>query len=220
VTFAAAAFSSADLSFDAELHEYRLPTGQRVPSVTEVLCAVGVSTDFEGLRLGSARIRQAIDLKRDIGTALHHDAHAYDDNDLLWASVDPRVEPYLRAWATFRENTGATPLTRERRLFHPLYGYAGTLDGIFLLPTGRVVLVDLKTGDPVDSGCRFQTAAYLEAFKAEHPEQLVHERWAVRLTPDLAVPYRITPYADWQDFQRFQAFLTTYACQAERRTER
>lgn len=213
-----ARFTAADLTFEPLLHEYRLPTGQRIPSVTEVLQAVGVSTDFDALRLGSARIRQAIDLKRDIGTALHTDAHAFDDDDLVWETVDPRVEPYLRAWATFRANTGARPVTRERAVYHPLYGYAGTLDGIFTLPTGRTVLVDLKTGDPKDSGCQYQTAAYLEAFKVDHPDQLVHERWAVRLTPDHAVPYRITPYTDWQDFQRFQAFLTTYTCQAERRS--
>jgi hypothetical protein len=216
----AATFTSADLTFDPALHEYRLPTGRRIPSVTEILAEVGVSTDFEALRLGSSRLRQAIDLKRDLGTTLHTDAHAYDDDDLLWETVDPRVEPYLRAWATFRENTGARPLTRERRLFHPLYGYAGTLDGIFVLRNGRIVLVDIKTGDPLDSGCQFQTAAYLEAFKAEHKEQLIHERWAVRLTPDHAVPYRITPYADWQDFARFQCFLATYTCQADRRSER
>jgi hypothetical protein len=216
----ATGFTAADVTFEPALHEYRLPTGQRLPSVTEILQSVGVSTDFDALRLGSTRIRQAIDLKRDIGTALHVDAHAYDDDDLLWESVDPRVEPYLRAWATFRENTGAKPLTRERLVYHALFGYAGTLDGIFLLPNGRIVLIDIKTGDPEDSGCAYQTAAYLDAFKAEHPEQLVHERWAVRLTPDHAVPYRITPYADWQDFKRFQAFLTTYACQADRRTDR
>lgn len=218
MTVATAVFTSADLTFDAGLHEYRLPTGQRVPSVTEVLQAVGVSTDFEALRLGSSRIREAIDLKRDIGSALHADAHAFDDNDLVWASVDARVEPYLRAWETFRTNSGAVPLTRERAVYHPLYGYAGTFDGIFLLPNGRTVLIDLKTGDPKDSGCAFQTAAYLEAFTAEHPDQIVHERWAVRLTPDHQIPYRITPYTDWSDFSHFKAFLTTYACQAERRT--
>jgi hypothetical protein len=64
------------------------------------------------------------------------------------------------------------------------------------------VLVDLKTGDPEDSGCAYQTAAYLEAFKAEHPEQLMHERWARAPDAGSRVPYRITPYTDWQDFAK------------------
>lgn len=209
--------TGADLIFTPDIHEYRTPDGQRIPSVTEILAAVGVSTDFDALSLYSIRTKTAIDLKRDIGQALHQDAHAYDDDDLIWASVDPRVEPYLLAWMAFRTNTNAVPLTRERRVYHPTFGYAGTLDGLFALPNGRIVLIDIKTGDPRDSGCQYQTSAYVAAVQAEHPDQRIDERWAVQLVPDHGVPYRITPYADWQDFSRFQAFLTTYWCQADRR---
>lgn len=209
--------TAAALSFDAAVHEYRRADGQVVPSVTQVLSAVGVSVDFESLRGMSIQMAAAIELKREIGSALHADAHAFDDNDLDWTTVDPRVEPYLRAWAVFRENSRLTPATRERRVYHPTFGYAGTLDGIFTLPTGRVVLVDIKTGDPEDSGCAYQTAAYEAAYQFEHPGQIIHERWGVRLTPDHGIPYRISPYSDWRDFTKFQAFLTTFHHQAARR---
>lgn len=215
------ALTAADVTFEPLRHEYMLPNGTLVPSVTEILRAVGVSTDFEGLASLGRRVADAIDLKREIGHALHADAHAFDDDDLDWTTVDPRVEPYLRAWVTFRENTGLVPTVRERRVYHPVYGYAGTLDGIFALPAGRRALVDIKTGDPDDSGCAYQTAAYLAAYVAEHPEhherELISERWGVQLVPDRAVPYRICRYTDWQDFPRFQAFLTTYFHQAGRR---
>jgi hypothetical protein len=194
------------LRFDPTLHEYRTPDGQLVPSVTQILKAVGVAVDFDELRASSARLGAAIDLKREIGTALHADAHAFDDDDLDWSTVDPRVEPYVRAWATFRENTRLVPVTRERRVFHPTLGYAGTLDGIFEQPNGRLVLADIKTGDPTASGCAYQTAAYLAAY-----------RWGVQLTPERRVPYRIFPYEAFDDFAKFQSFVTTYHCQAARR---
>lgn len=214
------ATSAADLQFDPLAHEYRSPDGQRIPGVTEILSAVGVSVDFEALSASSSRRAAAIEFKRDLGHALHADAHAFDDDDLDWSSVDPRVEPYLQAWATFRRNTGAQPTTRERRVWHGGLGYAGTLDGIFQLPTGRRVLIDLKTGDPDDAGCAYQTAAYLAAHQFDHPADVVHERWGVQLVPEARVPYRIHPYRDWQDFAKFQAFLGTYWHQTARRGRR
>lgn len=210
--------TAAVLAFDAAAHEYRTPEGVLVPSVTHILQAVGISVDFDALAGMSHRIGQAIDLKRDIGTALHADAHALDDNDLEWSTVDPRVEPYLRAWATFRENSGVVPITRERRVWHRGLGYCGTLDGIFRAPNGKTVLIDIKTGDCDAAGTQFQTAAYAAAYAFEHPDEpAIEERWGVQLVPDRRVPYRIFPYTDWTDFGKFQAFVTTFWCQAERR---
>lgn len=210
--------TAADVAFEPVAHEYRLPDGLRIPGVTEILSAVGVSVDFEGLASIGRRVADAIDLKREIGHALHHDAHAYDDDDLEWSTVDPRVEPYLRAWVTFRENSRLTPTTRERLVYHATYGYAGTFDGIFEKPDGGLVLIDIKTGDPDDSGCQYQTAAYLAAYQHEHGlTSTLVDRWGVQLVPQRVIPYRISPYTAWDDFARFQAFLTTFHCQAARR---
>lgn len=208
---------AADIQFDSAGHIYTLPDGRVVPSVTEILGAVGVATNFEELGAMSAKAASDIDHKRALGSALHLDAHAFDDNDLDWNTVHPDVLPYLEAWVTVRQNKGLIPLTRERRVFHPVHFYSGTLDGIFITPAGRRILVDIKTGDPEDGGCRFQTAAYDAAYRFEHPDEQIHERWAVQLVPGLAVPYRITPYTAWRDFAAFQAFCTTYHHQAARR---
>lgn len=215
--------SGAALDFRADVHEYRLG-GVLVPSVTQVLRATGVSVDFEGLRETSDRLRDAIDLKRDLGVACHADAHAYDDDDLDWSTVDPRVEPYLRAWAVFRANTSLAPCARERRLYHPVHRYAGTLDGIFRLPSGRQVLVDMKLGDPESAASHLQTAAYEAAYLVEHPDAEIHERWAVQLCPERQVPYRVTNYTDrpeaWQDLHTFLCCLTVYHEQPARRRQR
>jgi hypothetical protein len=201
----------AMLTFDAATHTYSLPDGSRVPSVTEILRATGVSVDFDRISRESASARLAIEMKRELGTALHADAHAYDDNDLDWSTVDARVKPYLEAWVTFRENQCLTPLRRERRLYHPALRYAGTLDGIFLTSAGMRVLVDIKTGDPEDSGCRYQTAAYQAAYELDHDsEPPIDARWGVQLTPGRQVPYRVTPYGDWKDAQVWRAIVTTF----------
>jgi hypothetical protein len=209
--------TAAVLSFEPSVHEYRLPDGRLVPSVTQILQATGVSVDFEAIGAISSRLSDQIDRRRQLGTAVHLDAHAFDDDDLEWDRVDPQVAPYLRAWATFRENTGLRPLTRERIVFHPVAFYCGTLDGLFRAPNGRQVLVDIKIGDPEASGCRYQTAGYEAAYRLEHPQDAIDERWGVQLVPDRAIPYRITPYTDWRDFGAFQAFATTYHHQADRR---
>jgi hypothetical protein len=126
--------SAEALAFEPADHVYRLrATGEAVPSVTQILKATGVSLDFEALSASSPAIGRAVQVKRDIGIAVHADAHAFDDNDLVWATVNPEVRPYLEAWVAFREHYPfLRPATRERLVYHPGYRYAGTLDGIFL----------------------------------------------------------------------------------------
>ncbi len=214
---AAAAVTGSSLIFHAEDHSYWTAPGrnggQRIPSVTQILKAVGVSEDFDAIE---AMRPGVIGFRRDLGTAVHVDAHAFDDDDLDVATVDPRVRPYLEAWIHWRGNFGAVPLQRERRVYHPVYRYCGTLDGIFDVD-GRRVLIDIKIGDPTDAGAQFQTAAYQAAFEAEHPGEGIDARWSIQLTPDCGIPYRVEPYTDWTDFRKFQAFLTTYWEQAARR---
>lgn len=208
--------TGADLVFDATDHTYWTPPGrtggQLVPNVTTVLRAVGVSADFEHIERGT------LEFRRQLGTAVHTDCHAFDDEDLQWATVDPRVVPYVEAWAAFREAKRLRPIQRERRVFHPTFHYCGTLDGIFVDGDGRLVLVDLKIGDPEDAAAHLQTAAYEAAYRAEFTtEWPLHARWSVRLQPELREPYRIAEYRDFHDYAKFQACLTVYAEQPARR---
>lgn len=213
--------TGAALSFEPQSHTYRLPDGRVVPSVTTILRAVGVSADFEALRDLSSRTAQAIDEKRDLGVAVHADCWAYDDHDLDWASVDPRVHPYVVAWEIFRANLGIVPIQRERRLYSPTLDVCGTLDvvGARRGHGDDRILIDIKTGDPEDAGARYQTAGYALLWNEEHPTQPITARWSVRLMPDKSVPYRIHDYSDgWQDAACFRAFVTTFRCQHARRS--
>lgn len=204
---------SSDLTFVESPNGYHLPDGRRVPSVTEILRATGVSEDFSHVK------PEDLEFRRILGTAVHWACHAFDDDDLDFESLDPRVQPYvLDAWSAWRINFGAMPVQRERRVYHPVRFYAGTLDGIFELRTGTRVLVDIKCGDPWDAAAQFQTAAYEAAYRLEHPdERIIDERLAVQLCPELTVPYRVTAYRDWTDFRKFEAFCVTYWEQAARR---
>lgn len=213
-------WTGADLIFEPDGHSYRLPlSGVVVPSVTQVLSAVGVSMDFHGLGAMGERIATAIERKRAIGHALHADAHAYDDHDLDWTTVHPDVLPYLQAWVTFRQNLGFLPIQRERRLYSPALGVCGTLDAVGYRQTDleHRILVDLKTGDPEDAGARYQTGGYQLLWEAEHPDAPICERWSVQLIPGRQIPYQIHPYTDWTDGATFRAFVATYFAQAARR---
>lgn len=203
------------LAFDAATHVYtRIVDGRKVDGVTRILRAVGVSADFDRLASRSMHRSDQMAAARALGTTVHALTHAYDADDLVVESVREDYRPWLHAWATFRAHYQLTPIAREVVVFHPKHFYAGTLDGVFADSDGRVVLVDIKTGDPDSAGTQYQLAAY-EAAQTIVPT--VHERWAVQLDPDLAVPYRVHRYTDGDDFKCFLCFLTTYRHQLARR---
>lgn len=204
------------ITFDPIAHRYTLPDGRVVPSVTQILAATGISADFEAIGARSAFAREVLEAKRDLGTAVHADCHAWDDQDLDVEAVHLDVRPYLDAWIAFRANTGFAPEQRERIVYHPGLFYCGTLDAYGRIKSGKRILVDIATGDPAHSAKQYQTAAYAAA----SDEHQTDERWAVQLTPDNGVPYRIHVYSDWSDFGKFSAFCTTYHHQACRRIER
>lgn len=152
---------------------------------------------------------------------MHADCHAYDDNDLIWGSVDVAVRPYVEAWARVRETHRLRPLSRERLVFHPIYMYVGIIDGEFIAErVNKRVLIDIKTGDPDSAAAHLQTAAYAEAAHQSHHET-IDERWAVWLRPDKLVPYTIINYSArpdaYLDFNKWLACLTVFREQPVRR---
>ena len=217
-----------DVAYDPATHTSALPDGRKVPHVTEVLGATGVADDFAELRAISDYLGERVELAGARGRAVHADCHAYDDDDLVWETVDPRVLPYVEAWAQCRMDLNLTPVAhaRERRVYHPLFCYTGILDGVFerALASGAVrrILLDLKTGDPDSAAAHLQTAAYEQAWVRTFPHLPIDERWAVQLTPKTRVPYRVRDYtsrpAAPQDFGKFLACMTVYHEQVGRRS--
>jgi hypothetical protein len=199
--------TSRDIVFDPVAHRYTL-RDQFVPNVTHILMATGVTDDLS--RLPN---QAAVQRKRDIGTALHADSHAYDDGQLRLSDVHEEVRPYMDAWLECRATHDLVPLTRERCVFDPTYWYAGTLDGVFLAQRrGINVLADFCVGDSEAAAKRYQMAAYQRAYQLEHPDVVIHERWAIELDPSKKrVPYRVLPYLDYEhDHGIWKAIATTY----------
>lgn len=219
------ALAATDLIFDPATHTSRTPDGREVPHVTTILSATRITTDFDEMAAQSRTRRETVENARDRGTAVHADCHAYDDEDLAWQTVHPEVLPYVEAWATLREQLGLVPLAhgRERRVFHPVYWYTGTLDGIFF-ETDKpdwLILGDIKTGDPEDAAAHLQTAAYERAWVREHPSLPIRERVSFWLQPGKRIPYKRVNYSEraeaHQDFAVFEAALCVYNNQAGRR---
>lgn len=210
-----------DLTYDPVKHETHTHDGRAVPHVTAVLSAVGVSTDFAELAGISTYLGENIETARARGNAVHADCHAYDDDDLVMSTVHPAVRPYVDAWVFFRGAMGIEPEVRERRLFHSTFFYTGIMDGIFWRGGRGHVLIDIKTGDPEDSACHLQTAAYESAWRAMTGIKEPIERWAVQLTPRNRVPYRIKDYSGRpsaaSDLGKWLACLCVYNEQRVRR---
>jgi hypothetical protein len=203
-----------DVQFDPAAHEYRV-SGAVWPSVTQVLRAVGLSTDWSRL---PPLVREAAERKRDLGQKVHDATKLLDQHDLSWGSLDDDIFPYVEAWESYTKDRGIVDfLAVEEVVAHPLLSYAGTLDRFASLDHGYV-LPDIKIGDPDDAGGRFQVAAYLEAYLQGHPE-LRTERIqleCVRLFP--TGKYAVDPYKSTRDdWKVFQAALTVFKAQPTRR---
>jgi hypothetical protein len=95
------------------------------------------------------------------------------------------------------------------------------MDGIFWRGGRGHVLIDIKTGDPEDSACHLQTAAYEAAWRAMTGFSDPIERWGVQLTPKNRIPYRIKDYSGradgLRDAGKWLACLCVYNEQRGRR---
>lgn len=136
------------LSFDGELHEYRLG-GIKIPSVTQIL----------NWNVNTSRIPAWTSLR---GTAFHL-ATEYDDaGDLDESSIDPLVKPHLDAYRKWKAATNPMFALTEHRVWGELDGlrFAGTIDRVIY----PVVVADLKSGQPrKEHGA--QLAAYAVALE-------------------------------------------------------
>jgi len=112
---------SDGLLFDEEHHIFTLETtGERLPSVTQVLAKEGLSPDY-------SRVDPWYALR---GKYAHKATQLHDNNTLDESTIDPEIMPYLEAYKQFRLEWGKEIIESETRLYHPIYRYAGILDRI------------------------------------------------------------------------------------------
>ena len=195
--------------FDPE-HVYRDQDAHVWPSVTQILGAVPPWLGrFDHIP------PDRLEYKRQLGSAVHQAIALDAEGDLDEGSVDPAVLPYLIAWRRYQAESGFVARWTERVIWSGRHGYAGTLDALGVLPDGRKLLVDAKTGSPVDAPLAGpQTAAYLEAAREAGlagADGVVY-RASVHLRDDET--YRVMPHTSREDWSVFLAALQLFRFQA------
>lgn len=155
------------------------------------------------------------DMAADIGNAVH-DAIAVgldpDDPSITDANVRARLWQYR----DFMQTVRPTVLFAEKQVWNLTYGYAGTPDALFLLPNGRIIVVDFKTGGGVYIDHAVQVTAYgMGEFVGENgvidvraTDQLLH-------ADGLALLHLANNYWEWievnPDPDIFRAFIGSLA---------
>ena len=118
---------------------------------------LGARSDEANYRQGRFRWKDYTDHLAQVGT----DAHEWIEADLTEQSLPDLWGESLEVadqWVALRQQHWVDPLHVERTVFHPEYGYAGTLDFGGDLD-GVLTLGDVKTGRMLRENQRIQMAA-------------------------------------------------------------
>ncbi len=162
------------LQFDEAAHAYSVD-GVDYPSITKVIEACGL-VDYSMLSQEDLRFYQ------DRGTALHNATWYSDEGDLNASTMDDfEVKPRLQAWLKFRRDLPFRTLLIEKRMYDPIYGFAGTPDRVVEFPDGRRGVIELKTG-AIQKAVALQTAAQVKLVREKNETTL--RRLAVHLKAD------------------------------------
>lgn len=190
------------LLFDEAAHTYTW-NGVVVPSVTQVLKPL---TNYGMIPADK------LEIAWQKGNAVHKMVELHAKGDLDEATLPEWMRPVFEKWLRFCDDTGFKIIESERQVYHPAYGYAGTLDLIGMIGEGdEFPLIDVKRSFFAGPVIGMQTAAYAEAYIAETGDKRIKTRYALKLNE--AGPYRLEPFADKKDFNDFITCLAFHKIQ-------
>lgn len=145
-----------ELQFDEPSHRYTV-NGRVIPSVTQIISAVGLyEFDFVS--------RETLAIAAERGRIVHTYIEWYEQGVLDESSIDSELAGYFSAYLKMKAELNLPkPDEIEKRVYSATYGYAGTLDQLFVKPRW---INDHKTGvkSPVHG---LQLSGY---WLAEHPD--------------------------------------------------
>lgn len=185
---------------DAAAHTYHLD-GQRLPSVTDIL---GLLQNFDSIPWAT------LERARQRGERVHAMVNAYNRGAFdAGADYPDDVACYLDGWDAFMRETGAVVVASEQPVYHPGLRYAGKPDSVLSWKGGRLLIPDVKATWDVPPTVGAQTAAYAEAYRAQHNLRASQriDRGCVHLTRD---GYEFHPRADSADWSLFVSTLNVY----------
>lgn len=194
------------LHFDEASHTYTFGA-RRVPNVTLIIQPYSGYAGFDTTAMETARqkgkhVHKMIEL--DIAGTLDED------------TLPEWMKPVLPEWRRFVADTGFHAMLSERRVYHPMFRYAGTLDLFGTMRKGPA-LIDIKRSFLAGHATGMQTAAYLEALLKDPttPDEVLAsmvrasvKRFALRLREDGS--YRMQEYDDALDRNDFLAALALH----------
>lgn len=181
-----AGWGLGELTFDAVPHRYMV-RWRELDSVTKIMraCSLG----FTGFAPEEALAR---------GNYAHEASVLIDDDALDWSQVPERWAGYCRAYERAIRETRSRAAAAERRMYHPQFWYAGTLDRV-VIREGRRIGVELKTGSTTDVSV--QSAGYDRLWRFWWPNRPIAAWECWKLNEDGS--YRIHELdveEGWQDF--------------------
>ncbi len=91
-------------------------------------------------------------------------------------AIAPSVRGYLDFVAANKIHV--EPSFVEKRIFHPIHRYAGTIDTLATID-GKFGVLDIKTSQAIYRDYNLQTSAYVEALLEEFPN--IETRWILRI---------------------------------------
>jgi hypothetical protein len=188
------------LEFDATKHEYT-HAGRVVPGVTSILGGAGL---YDYSHIPSA----ALEIARQKGVAIHRTVELDCAGDLDEEGLPDWLVPVLVRWREWRDAVGFSLLASECQVYHPVYGYAGTLDlvGMLRAKQDRLAIVDVKRSFGQGSVIGLQLAAYGQAYCVQRHLAPEFGRYALRLHE--SQPLKMEAYTSRHDFSIFLAALT------------
>jgi hypothetical protein len=201
-------------SFDKALHLCRDERGLWVPSVTQILDAQGLSTDWDevALRIGRGDAeagRDKIDRKSKLGSEVHDLTDMYDEFEALdptW--LRPETEGYCQSWIRFREMSGFVPVYNSYRFVATVNGmrFTGEIDNFGLLHGKYPAILDKKCSEWNPPSWGYQTGGYeIGYFRSPRVGRVI--RAVVRLKAD-GSPGRLVEHKNHDnDAQQFMSAL-------------
>lgn len=189
---------SSLLTFDPLAHRYEWD-GKPVLNVTRVLEPVS--------RIGMID-PDVLETAREKGVAVHLMVELDCAGTLDEDSLPEWMAPALLQWRKFREETGFRVFTSERRVYHRVYRFAGTLDLYGRAEhAGTLAFIDVKRSFLAGAAIGLQLSAYQHAYSNQEQDRdaLKAKRFALRLNEKDA--YRVEQYTDESQFQDFLTLL-------------
>lgn len=170
--------------FDDLKHWYYYE-GVRLPSVTTILKACGLATNF------STVPPDVLERARQRGVAVHSMCEAIDKGESIPSDLG-QFDGYASAYRSFVADSSYRSIAVEVTLHHPRLRYAGRCDKVGWL-NGVRALIDAKSSRTMDHKyTAVQCAAYRGAWNAMNPTEQIGRIAGLQLRPD--GQYALTEY--------------------------